>query len=122
VWNHSFYWNCLSPKGGAKPTGDIADAIGTEWGSFRKFKDRFTQAATTNFGSGWTWLVENQVGRLEIVNTSNAENPLIDSLKPILTIDVWEHAYYIDYRNARPDYVSAFWNVVNWDFANENLE
>jgi Fe-Mn family superoxide dismutase len=121
VWNHSFYWNCLSPNGGGSPGGRIAEAIEARWGSFDKFKEEFTVAATTCFGSGWTWLVKTQQGELEIVNTSNAWNPLTDGKAPILTIDVWEHAYYIDYRNSRPQYIDAYWNLVNWDFANKNV-
>ena len=121
VWNHSFYWNCLSPDGGGAPTGKIAEKINAHWGAFEKFQKELTQSAVTNFGSGWTWLVQNRQGELEIVNTSNAGNPLTEGKKPILTIDVWEHAYYVDYRNARPKYVEAYWKLVNWDFANANL-
>jgi Fe-Mn family superoxide dismutase len=121
VWNHSFYWNCLSPDGGGAPTGKIAERIDSHWGAFEKFQKELTQSAVTNFGSGWTWLVQNSQGELDIVNTSNAGNPLTEGKKPILTIDVWEHAYYIDYRNARPKYVDAYWKLVNWDFANRNL-
>jgi Fe-Mn family superoxide dismutase len=121
TWNHSFYWNCLSPSGGGAPTGKIAEAIDASWGSFDKFKDELSQSAVTNFGSGWTWLVKNAQGGLEILNTSNAGNPLTDGKTPILTIDVWEHAYYIDYRNARPKYIEAYWQLVNWEFANQNL-
>ena len=121
VWNHTFYWNCLSPAGGGAPTGAIADAIAAKWGSFDKFQELLTQSAVTNFGSGWTWLVNNEENELEIVNTSNAGNPLTQGKTPILTIDVWEHAYYVDYRNARPQYVDAYWNLVNWKFANDNF-
>jgi Fe-Mn family superoxide dismutase len=121
TWNHSFYWNCLSPTGGGAPTGEIAKAIDAGWGSFGKFKEELTQSAATNFGSGWTWLVKNEQGALEILNTSNAGNPLTDGKTPILTIDVWEHAYYIDYRNARPKYIEAYWQLVNWEFAHQNL-
>jgi Fe-Mn family superoxide dismutase len=121
IWNHSFYWNCLSPDGGGAPTGTIAERIDNHWGAFEKFQGELTQSAVTNFGAGWTWLVQNGQGELEIVNTSNAGTPLTDDKTPILTIDVWEHAYYIDYRNARPKYVEAYWNLVNWDFANQNL-
>ncbi len=120
-WNHSFYWNCLSPDGGGAPTGNLAAAIDASWGSFEEFKSALTQSAVTNFGSGWTWLVKNSDGELEIVNTGNAGNPLTDGKTPILTVDVWEHAYYIDYRNARPKYLEAFWGLVNWDFAAGNL-
>jgi Fe-Mn family superoxide dismutase len=121
IWNHSFYWNCLSPSGGGAPTGKIAAAIEASWGSFDKFKDELSQSAATNFGSGWTWLVKNEQGELEILNTSNAGNPLTEGKTPVLTIDVWEHAYYIDYRNARPKYIEAYWQLVNWEFANKNL-
>ena len=121
TWNHSFYWNCLSPNGGGAPAGKIAEAIDARWGSFDKFKEELTQSAVTNFGSGWTWLVKNEQGELEVLNTANAGNPLTDGKTPILTIDVWEHAYYIDYRNARPKYIEAYWQLVNWEFANQNL-
>ena len=121
VWNHTFYWNCLSPNGGGEPTGALADAINAKFGSFEQFKKDFSDACVTNFGSGWTWLVKNASGELEIVKTSNAGCPLTDGLSPLMTCDVWEHAYYIDYRNARPSYVEAFWNLVNWDFVASNL-
>jgi Fe-Mn family superoxide dismutase len=120
VWNHTFYWNCLAPGKGGQATGAIADKITAKWGSFEKFKEEFTNAAATNFGSGWTWLVDNN-GELEIFNTSNADTPSRHNRKALLTIDVWEHAYYVDYRNARPNYIDAFWNLVNWDFVNSNL-
>ena len=121
VWNHTFYWNCLSPNGGGAPSGELAAGIDAAFGSFDAFKEAFSKSAATNFGSGWTWLVKDGSGKLEIVNTSNAANPMTDGKTPILTCDVWEHAYYIDYRNARPKYVEAFWNLVNWDFAASNL-
>lgn len=122
IWNHSFYWNCLSPNGGGEPSGAIADAINAAFGSFDKFKEEFTASAINNFGSSWTWLVKKSDGSLAIVNTSNAATPLTDdSLTPLLTVDLWEHAYYIDYRNARPNYMAAFWSLVNWDFGNQNL-
>lgn len=121
VYNHTFYWNCLSPNGGGAPSGAIADAISAKFGSFDAFKEAFSNAAATNFGSGWTWLVKDADGNLEIVNTDDAGCPITDGKTPVLTIDVWEHAYYIDYRNARPDYIKAFWNLVNWDFAAGNL-
>lgn len=121
IWNHTFYWNCLSPNGGGELTGALADAINAKFGSFEQFKKDFSDACVTNFGSGWTWLVKNGSGKLEIVKTSNAGCPLTDGLTPLLTCDVWEHAYYIDYRNARPSYVEAFWNLVNWDFVASNL-
>ena len=123
VWNHSFYWNCLSPNGGGKPSGSLAAAIDEAFGSFESFQEKFTTSAATNFGSGWTWLVKNKAGKLEIVNTANASSPLTDGYRnnPLLTCDVWEHAYYVDYRNARPSYLKAFWNLVNWDFVAKNL-
>lgn len=121
VWNHTFYWNCLAPNAGGAPTGAIADKINAKWGSFDKFKEEFSNSAATNFGSGWTWLVANASGDLEIVNTDDAETPMTDGHKALMTIDVWEHAYYVDYRNARPDYIKAFWELVNWDFVNSNL-
>ena len=121
IWNHSFYWNCLSPNGGGEASGDITDAINSTFGSFEAFKDAFTQSAINNFGSSWTWLVKKTDGSLAIVNTSNAETPLTGEDKPLLTVDLWEHAYYIDYRNARPAYMNAFWALVNWDFVNNNF-
>ena len=121
VWNHTFYWNCLSPKGGGTPSGDLADAINKTFGSFDAFKEEFSNSAANNFGSGWTWLVKNADGGIEILNTSNAANPMTDGKQPLLTCDVWEHAYYIDYRNARPKYVAAFWSLVNWDFVSQNF-
>jgi Fe-Mn family superoxide dismutase len=121
VWNHTFFWNCMSPNGGGAPTGAVADAINKKWGSFDKFKEEFTKSCVTNFGSGWTWLVKKTDGSVDIANTSNAGTPLTGDDKPLLTCDVWEHAYYIDYRNARPKFVEAFWNVVNWDFVAKNF-
>ena len=122
IWNHTFYWNSLSPNGGGNPSGAVADGIAEVWGSFDKFQEAFSNAAATNFGSGWTWLVKNNSeDSLEIVNTDDADCPLRRNMTPLLTLDVWEHAYYIDYRNARPKYIEAFWNIVNWDFANKNL-
>ena len=122
IWNHTFYWNCLSPNGGGEPTGAIADAITAAFGSFEAFKEQFTNSAINNFGSSWTWLVKKADGSVAIVNTSNAATPLTDeSVTPLLTVDLWEHAYYIDYRNARPKYMEAFWALVNWEFANANL-
>ena len=121
VWNHTFYWHCLSPNGGGAPSGDLATAIDRDFGSFDTFKEKFTESATGNFGSGWTWLVQNDDGSLAIVNTDDAETPLTGSAKPLLTCDVWEHAYYIDYRNARPKYLEAFWNLVNWDFVSSQM-
>jgi len=121
VWNHTFYWNCLSPKGGGEPSGALASAIVKSFGSFAQFKERFTNGAVTLFGSGWAWLVRNSDGSLAIEATSNAGNPLKEGKKPLLTCDVWEHAYYIDRRNARAKYVEAFWNLVNWKFVEQNL-
>tara|TARA_B100001094_G_scaffold333441_1_gene412300 strand:- start:6059 stop:6637 length:579 start_codon:yes stop_codon:yes gene_type:complete len=121
VWNHTFYWNCLAPNAGGAPTGAIAAAIDEHFGSFDAFQKELSDKAANNFGSGWTWLVKNKAGALEIVNTSNAATPLTeDGITPLMTVDVWEHAYYIDYRNARPKYLEAFWNLVNWDFVNQN--
>ncbi|AOU97248.1 superoxide dismutase [Acidihalobacter yilgarnensis] len=121
VWNHTFYFNGLSPNGGGEPTGALAEAITKAFGDFASFKEKFAQSATTNFGSGWTWLVKNAAGNLEIVNTGNAANPLRDGLTPLMTVDVWEHAYYIDYRNARPKYLEGWWNLVDWSFVAKNL-
>ncbi|MDP0562464.1 MAG: Fe-Mn family superoxide dismutase [Candidatus Endonucleobacter sp. (ex Gigantidas childressi)] len=120
VWNHTFYWNCLSPDGGGEPVGGLATAINTAFGSFDNFTNKFTDMAVNNFGSAWTWLVKNNDGSIEIVNTSNAATPLTTNQKPLLACDIWEHAYYIDYRNARPDYLKAFWQLVNWEFATQN--
>jgi len=117
IWNHTFYWNCLKPNGGGEPTGKLADAINKSFGSFQAFKDQFTQTALTTFGSGWAWLVQRADGSLALVSTSNAATPLTGTDRALLTCDVWEHAYYIDYRNARAKYVETFWNLVNWDFA-----
>lgn len=114
VWNHSFYWNCLSPDGGGEPDGKLADAIKRDFGSFEAFHEAFSKAAATLFGSGWAWLVKDGNGKLSIVQTSNAGNPMRDGFHPLLTCDVWEHAYYIDKRNSRPDYIKAFWALVDW--------
>lgn len=121
IWNHTFYWNSLTPKSSGKPSGALADAINAKWGSFDKFKEEFTKAGLGNFGSGWTWLVKKTDGTVDIVNTSNAATPLTTADIPLLTIDVWEHAYYIDYRNARAKYVENFWGILNWDFAQNNF-
>jgi len=121
VWNHTFYWNSLSPNGGGAPSGKLGEAINKKWGSFDEFKKAFTQTAVTTFGSGWAWLVQKPDGSLDLVSTGNAATPLTTDAKPLLTCDVWEHAYYIDYRNARPKYVESFWNLVNWEFAAKNL-
>lgn len=120
IWNHSFYWNCLSPNGGGEPTGALADAINAKWGSFAAFKDAFTKAAG-HFGSGWAWLVKDADGNLAITDTSDADTPLAHGQTALMTIDVWEHAYYIDFRNDRASYISAYWNLVNWDFIASNL-
>ncbi len=122
IWNHTFYWNCLSPNGGGAPDGELAEAISAAFGSFEAFKQAFTESAINNFGSSWTWLVKKADGSLAIVNTSNAATPVTESDQtPLLTCDVWEHAYYIDYRNARPKYMEAFWKLVNWEFVNQNF-
>ncbi|MBT8039360.1 MAG: superoxide dismutase [Fe] [Xanthomonadales bacterium] len=120
VWNHTFYWNCLSPHGGGEPSGALADAINSAFGSFDTFKDEFTKSAVGNFGSGWTWLVKTADGSVELVNTTNAGNPMTEGKTPLLTIDVWEHAYYVDYRNARPKYLAEVWKLINWDFVAAN--
>lgn len=121
IWNHTFYWNCLSPNGGGEPTGAIADEINKAFGSFAEFQTQFNDKAVNNFGSSWTWLVKNADGSLEIVNTSNAGTPMTNNQTALLTVDLWEHAYYIDFRNVRPNYLTAFWKLVNWDFVAENL-
>ena len=121
VWNHTFYWDCMSPKGGGEPSGALGEAITKAFGSYDDFKKKFADMGANNFGSGWTWLVKKSDGGVDIVNTSNAANPMTDGMTPLLTCDVWEHAYYIDYRNARPKYIEAFWNVVNWEFAAKNF-
>jgi Fe-Mn family superoxide dismutase len=121
VWNHSFYWNCLSPNGGGEPSGALAEAINAKFGSFDAFKEAFSKSAATNFGSGWTWLVKTADGGVDIHNTSNAGNPLTEDLTPLMTVDVWEHAYYVDYRNARPKYLEAIWGKINWDFVASNF-
>lgn len=121
VWNHTFYWHSLAPKAGGEPSGALADAIKKKWGSYAAFKEAFSKAAVGTFGSGWAWLVKKADGSVDLVTTSNAATPLTTSDKPLLTCDVWEHAYYIDYRNARPKYVEAFWSLVNWSFASKNF-
>ena len=121
VWNHTFYWNCLTPNGGGEPKGELLAAINKDFGDFATFKDQFSKSAIATFGSGWAWLVRNPQGKLEIVSTSNAATPLTTPNKALLTCDVWEHAYYIDYRNLRPKYLEAFWNLVNWDFVAVNF-
>lgn len=122
IWNHTFFWNSLSPKGGGEPTGKALEAITKEWGSFEKFKEEFTKSAVANFGAGWTWLVKNKEGKLAILNTSNAQTPMTQGATALLTVDVWEHAYYIDYRNERPKFINGFWALANWDFVNSNLK
>jgi Fe-Mn family superoxide dismutase len=122
VWNHTFFWHCMKPAGGGAPSGALAAAINAKWGSLDGFKEAFTKSAVGNFGSGWTWLVRKADGSLDIVNTSNAATPLTTGDKALLTIDVWEHAYYVDYRNARPKFVETFLNhLVNWEFAQRNF-
>jgi len=121
IWNHSFYWNSMSPNGGGQASGDLATAINDAFGSFDAFKEKFTEAALTQFGSGWAWLVKNADGSVAIVKTANAGNPMTQGQKPLLTCDVWEHAYYIDTRNDRPGYVKNFWQLANWDFAASNF-
>ncbi len=121
VWNHNFYWQCLSPQGGGKPSSVLAKAIEAAFSSVAAFKNQFSQIAEKTFGSGWVWLVHDQSGTLSILSTHNAGTPLRSGLRALLTCDVWEHAYYIDRRNARPDYIKAFWQIVNWDFVARNL-
>ena len=121
IWNHTFYWHSLAPNGGGQPKGSLGEAVKKKFSSFDAFKEAFTKSAVGNFGSGWTWLVKKADGTVDIVNTSNAATPLTGADKPLLTCDVWEHAYYVDYRNRRPDYVGAFWNRVNWEFAAKNF-
>ena len=121
VWNHSFYWQCMKPNGGGKPTGKVADKINEAWGSFDKFAEELKNAGVTQFGSGWAWLVLDG-GKLKVTKTANADTPIAHGVKPLLTVDVWEHAYYLDYQNRRPDYLSTFIEkLINWDFVNANL-
>ena len=122
VWNHTFYWNGIKPGGGGEPKGEVAAALSKAFGTFADFRQQFTQAAVTLFGSGWAWLIRKKDGNLAIVQTSNAANPMTGGDAPLLTCDVWEHAYYIDYRNARAKYVESFWSLVNWDFVAQNLK
>ncbi len=121
VWNHTFYWECLAPNGGGEPIGTVQDAIVESFGSFADFKEQFSKAAATLFGSGWAWLVKTADGKLEITQESNAGNPITSGQTPLLTCDVWEHAYYIDKRNKRPEYIADFWNLVNWDKIKSNI-
>ena len=118
-WNHSFFWEIIGPKAGGPPTGKIADAIKSAFGDFDTFKNQFATAATTRFGSGWAWLVVNKEGKLQVYSTANQDSPIMEGFKALLGLDVWEHAYYLKYQNKRPDYIAAFWNVVNWDKVNE---
>jgi Fe-Mn family superoxide dismutase len=122
IWNHTFFWNCMKPQGGGEPSGALAQAINAKWGNFQAFKDAFVKSAVGNFGSGWTWLVKKPDGSVDIVNTGAAGTPLTTADKALLTVDVWEHAYYIDYRNARQKFVETFFDkLVNWDFAAKNF-
>lgn len=122
IWNHTFYFNGFSPEGGGEPSGELADKINAAFGSFEAFVEKFNQTAMTTFGSGWAWLVQNDAGDLEIVNSFNAGNPMTEGYHPLLTCDVWEHAYYVDTRNDRGGYLKNFWNIVNWDFVASNLK
>jgi Fe-Mn family superoxide dismutase len=122
VWNHTFYWNCMRPQGGGQPAGALLEAIHQAFGSFEAFKEAFSKCAVTTFGSGWAWLVKKADGSLALVSTSNAACPLTEGHTPLLTCDVWEHAYYIDYRNLRPKYVEEFWHLVNWDFVDQQFK
>lgn len=122
VWNHTFFWNCLTPQGGGEPTGELAEALKRDFGSFDKFKEQFTDASVKHFASGWGWLFKTKDGKLAVGSTTNAQNPLTEGHTPLLTCDVWEHAYYIDYRNRRPDFLGAFWSLVNWKFVEENFK
>lgn len=121
-WNHSFFWHCISPEGGKAPDGEIGELIVRDFGSFERFKAQFSTTAAKLFGCGWAWLAQNEQGVLEILPMKDAHTPLTENKIPILTLDVWEHAYYIDYRNARPKFIEGFWEIVNWDFANQNLK
>lgn len=120
IWNHTFYWNGFAPNAGGKPTGALLEKIEEDFGSFEDFVAKFTDSCVNNFGSGWTWLVKTPEGKLDIVNTSNANTPLTTDNTALLTCDVWEHAYYIDYRNVRPEYLKAYWELINWDFVAKN--
>jgi Fe-Mn family superoxide dismutase len=121
IWNHTFYWNCLTPNSKGEPTGALAEAINKTFGSFAQFKDAFSKAAISQFGSGWAWLSKNKDGSIAVQSTGNAGTPMTENKKALLTCDVWEHAYYIDYRNLRPKYVEKFWELVNWDFVAKNF-
>ena len=122
VWNHTFYWNCIKPGGGGEPTGKLLEAINNSFDSFETFKEKFSAAAATLFGSGWAWLVQNAYGDLEIIKESNAGNPMRNGLTPLLTCDVWEHAYYLDKQNRRPDYIADFWKLVDWEAVTRRLQ
>lgn len=122
IWNHNFYWNSICPNASKEPTGKLMQAIQHRWGSFDAFKQAFNACAIGTFGSGWAWLVQNSDGQLDLVSTSNANTPLLTDKKPLLTCDVWEHAYYIDYRNSRQNYLEAFWKIANWEYAVGNLQ
>jgi Fe-Mn family superoxide dismutase len=122
VWNHTFYWNCMKPQGGGDPGGELKAKLEAAFGSVAKFKEEFTAKAVGTFGSGWAWLAADKDGKLSLESTSNAAVPFTAGLKPLLTCDVWEHAYYIDYRNARAKYVEAWWGILNWDFVAQNLK
>ncbi|MNJ93384.1 Superoxide dismutase [Fe] [compost metagenome] len=122
IWNHTFFWNSLSQNGGGAPQGELAEAIQKDFGSFEQFKEKFTEASVKHFASGWGWLVKNKSGKLEILSTANAQNPMTEGHTPLLTCDVWEHAYYIDHRNRRPDFLNAFWQIVNWKFVETNYQ
>ena len=119
-WNHSFFWQCMAPKAGGNPTGELAQAIDRSFGSFDQFKQKFSKEAEELFGTGWTWLVRGDDGSLTIEPLEDANTPIASGKRAVLTLDVWEHAYYIDYRNRRPDFIGAFWNIVNWDFVAKN--
>ena len=119
TWNHTFYWLGFTPKGEGKPAGDLAAAIDAKWGSFEKFQEAFNTVAAGTFGSGWAWLVVNKEGKLEVISTANQDSPIMQGLKPILALDVWEHAYYLNYRNVRPNYIKAFFEIINWNKVNE---
>lgn len=121
VWNHTFYWNCVTPGGGSKPTGNLEKAVNNTFGGLEQLKEVFTKTAVGTFGSGWAWLVKDKSGKIEVVSTSNAKNPMTEGKTPLLTCDVWEHAYYIDYRNDRATYVATFWNMINWNFVSKNF-
>ena len=119
TWNHTFYWLGFTPKGEGKPAGDLAAAIDAKWGSFEKFQEAFNTVAAGTFGSGWAWLVVNKEGKLEVISTANQDSPIMQGLKPVLALDVWEHAYYLNYRNVRPNYIKAFFEIINWNKVNE---